>query len=114
MQNGQQKTPEQIEQDMRAAGLPDKYIQHNFAVIDKERHKEISSRGGKRSGEIRRQNAERRKQARSFLNSVYFAGYTERDLEDFRQWQRHKRYLQKKQEGRAYNDTLRKSGQGNT
>lgn len=102
MQNGQQRTPEQIEHDMRAAGLPDKYIQHNFAVIDKDKHREISSKGGRRSGEVRRQNAERAKQARQMLELVLFSKIGKKEeleeLEDFRAWQRHRRYLKKKRE----------------
>ena len=95
MQDGQ-RTPERIAQDMRAAGLPDKYIQNNFAVMDKDRHREISSRGGIKSGEARRNKAEQQQRARAMLNAVMFAGYTEQDIEDFRKWQRHRKYLQKK------------------
>ena len=86
------------EQRLKALGLPEAYIQNNFAIIDREKHREISSRGGKRSGEVRRQNAEKKRQARAMLNAVFFAGYTEQDLKDFRKWQRHNRYLQKKRE----------------
>ena len=97
MQDGQ-RTPEQIAEDMRAAGLPDKYIQNNFAVMDKDRHREISSRGGIKSGEARRYNAAKQRQARAMLDAYMFAGYTEEDIKDFRKWQRHRRYLQKKRE----------------
>lgn len=99
------RTPEEIAEEMRAAGLPDKYIQHNFAVMDKDKHKEISSRGGKRSGEIRRYNAAKRKQAKQMLELVLFSkvGTAEelQELDDFRAWQRHRRYLKKKREAKG-------------
>ena len=97
-----ERTPEQIAQDMRAAGLPDKYIANNFAVMDKDKHKELSSRGGKRSGEVKRYNAARRKQAKEMLELVLLSklGKEEelQELDDFRAWQRHRRYLKKKRE----------------
>lgn len=103
MQNESKRTPEEIAQDMRAAGLPDKYIQHNFAVMDKEKHKALSSKGGKISGVVRKYNAAKRKQAKQMLELVLFsrAGATEeelQELDDFRAWQRHRRYLKKKRE----------------
>ena len=86
------------ERYMRLLGLPQGYIDHNFAFIDKEKHREISSRGGKRSGEVRRKKAEHNKELTAMLNRYFFEGYTEQDIKDFRKWQRHRRYLQKKRE----------------
>lgn len=97
-----ERTPEEIARDMRAAGLPDKYIANNFAVMDKEKHKEISSRGGKRSGEAKRYNAARRKQAKQMLELVLLSKVATaeelEELDDFKAWQRHRRYLKKKRE----------------
>ncbi len=98
----QERTPEEVARDMRAAGLPDKYIQHNFAVMDKDKHKALSSKGGKISGVVRKYNAAKRKQAKEMLELVLFSkvGTEEelQELDDFRAWQRHRRYLKKKRE----------------
>ena len=82
----------------RLKGLPEGYIQHNFALIDKDKHREISSRGGIKSGEARRKKAAHDKAMRAILDDMFFTGYTEQDIKDFRKWQRHRRYLQKKRE----------------
>lgn len=82
----------------RLKGLPEGYIQHNFAVIDEARHKEISSKGGIKSGEARRKRAARDKATRTMLDYMFFPNYTEQDIEEFRKWQRHRRYLQQKRE----------------
>lgn len=82
----------------RLKGLPEGYIQHNFALIDRDRHREISSKGGKASGEARRKKAEHDRFLRQVLDDMFFEGYTEEDIKDFRAWQRHRRYLKKKRE----------------
>ena len=79
-------------------GLPEKYIQHNFAFMDKEQHRAISSKGGKRSGEVRRQNAAYLKLMLEELDKQLFADLLEEEVDDFRAWQRHRRYLKKKRE----------------
>lgn len=66
---------------------------NSFDRIDKDRLVEISRRGGIASGERRRkkaaEKAERERIAREVMDDYfYMQGLTERELADFREWQR--------------------------
>lgn len=65
---------------------------NGFDRIDKERLQEISRKGGIASGESRRRKAEMKAVAREVMDNYFLSeGVTEKDLEDFRKWQKTKR-----------------------
>lgn len=75
------------------------FYENNFAVIDKERHKELSRLGGIKSGETRRRKAAQKRIIKNNFNTVFWALDLEEEYEkDFIAWKRHRDYLKKKRE----------------
>lgn len=83
--------------DMGIENQPKGFIDNNFRLLDKDKQRDIARQGGIASGQVRKQKADRAKAAREILDYVFLqSGLQKQDLEDFRKWQRHKRYLENK------------------